>query len=133
MELGIDAADALVDVTLELKRVGPLKKDRMRTVVFAVNGKEQHVEVKNPAAEGEFDGPMADPADATHVPAPMPGAIEKVFVADGATVAEGDDLFIVCAMKMEVAVKAPRAGKISGVAVALGDKVVESALLCKLA
>ena len=60
MECGIDTAEALVDVTLELKRVGPLKKDRMRTVVFAVNGKDQHVEVKNPAAEGEFDGLIED-------------------------------------------------------------------------
>ena len=93
---------------------------------------EQHVEVKSPAPEGEFDGPMADAGDASHVAAPMPGAIEKVLVSNGSTVKAGDDLFVVCAMKMEVNVKATKDGTISGVTVALGDKVVESALLCKL-
>mmetsp|Transcript_6346 Transcript_6346/g.19249 ORF Transcript_6346/g.19249 Transcript_6346/m.19249 type:complete len:1231 (+) Transcript_6346:36-3728(+) len=116
-------------VTLTLKRVGPLKKGRMRTVVFDVDGLEQSVEVKNPAAEGEFDGPMADPADPSNVASPMPGAIDKVLVAPGAAVSQGDDLFVVSAMKMEVKVKAPISGKIAALHVRETDKVVEGALL----
>ncbi|KAH8072670.1 pyruvate carboxylase [Aureococcus anophagefferens] len=89
LECGVDAVDAVVDVDVTLKRVGPLKAGRMRTPVFDVNGAEQRVEVKNPAPEGEFDGPMADAGDAAHVAAPMPGAVDKV--ATGRRAAAGDD------------------------------------------
>jgi pyruvate carboxylase len=131
LECGVDAADAVVDVDVTLKRVGPLKAGRMRTLVFDVNGAEQRVEVKNPAPEGEFDGPMADAADAAHVAAPMPGAVDKVLAADGAAVAAGDDLCVVSAMKMEVAVKCHRAGTLA-LKVDAGAKVVEGALLATI-
>ena len=103
----------------------------MRTLVFDVNGAEQRVEVKNPAPEGEFDGPMADAGDAAHVAAPMPGAVDKVLAADGAAVAAGDDLCVVSAMKMEVAVKCHRAGTLA-LKVDAGAKVVEGALLATI-
>ncbi|EGB12997.1 hypothetical protein AURANDRAFT_52076 [Aureococcus anophagefferens] len=131
LECGVDAVDAVVDVDVTLKRVGPLKAGRMRTLVFDVNGAEQRVEVKNPAPEGEFDGPMADAGDAAHVAAPMPGAVDKVLAADGAAVAAGDDLCVVSAMKMEVAVKCHRAGTLA-LKVDAGAKVVEGALLATI-
>lgn len=36
--------------------------------------------------------------------APMPGVVEKVFVSPGQTVAAGDPLVVMIAMKMEVSV-----------------------------
>mmetsp|Transcript_13785 Transcript_13785/g.44957 ORF Transcript_13785/g.44957 Transcript_13785/m.44957 type:complete len:1276 (-) Transcript_13785:333-4160(-) len=128
-----DDDDAKLDATITLKRVGPLKAGRMRTVVFDVDGAEQHVEVKQPAAEGEFDGPMADAADPTHVPSPMPGVVEKVNVALGQTVDASDELFVVSAMKMEVKVKPPAAGTVKQLLVNEGDKVIEGALLAVIA
>jgi len=121
-----------VVVKLTLKRVGPLKKGRMRTVIIDVDGVEQAVEVKNPAAEGEFDGPMADPANPAHVPSPMPGAVDKVLVDVGQTVAAGDDLFVVSALKMEVKVKAQTDGRLASLAVNVRDKVVQGALLATI-
>ena len=59
-------------VTLE--RVGPLKRGKLRTIVFDVAGAAQHVEVKDVAGDDEFDGPMADAADPTHQVRPPPGA-----------------------------------------------------------
>lgn len=120
---------AASSVTITLKRVGPIKKGRMRTIVFDVDGQEQHVEVKNPAAEGEFDGPMADPANPGHLPSPMPGAVDKIHAQVGAKLSQGDDLFVVSAMKMEVKVKVPKAGKLVALHVQEGDKVIEGALL----
>jgi biotin carboxyl carrier protein len=65
--------------------------------------------------------------------APMPGRIAAVRVAGGASVAKGDVLVIVEAMKMEHAVRAPRDGAVErvlvseGQMVGLGDVLVEMA------
>lgn len=63
----------------------------------------------------------------------MPGVVEKVLVAVGATVSEGDVIAVVSAMKMEVQVKATSAGRVASLAVAEGGKVVEGALIVSLA
>ena len=59
----------------------------------------------------------------------MPGAVEKVLVEEGQDVEQGEVLFIVGAMKMEVKTSAPTAGKIGKVEVSVGTRVVEGALL----
>ncbi|MFD4960851.1 acetyl/propionyl/methylcrotonyl-CoA carboxylase subunit alpha [Microbacterium sp. NPDC058389] len=54
--------------------------------------------------------------------APMPGAVVAVHVADGATVAAGDRIATIEAMKMEHPVAAPHAGVVR-IDVAVGDQV----------
>ncbi|MBW9093907.1 ATP-grasp domain-containing protein [Microbacterium jejuense] len=54
--------------------------------------------------------------------APMPGAVVAVHVADGATVAAGERIATIEAMKMEHPVTAPHAGTVR-VDVAVGDQV----------
>jgi acetyl-CoA carboxylase carboxyltransferase component/biotin carboxyl carrier protein len=49
------------------------------------------------------------------VECPMPGAVIEVSVEPGATVAAGDTLMVVSAMKMETAVTAPCAGVVSAI------------------
>ena len=133
-ELGVETEQPVVDVAVTLKRVGPLKKGNMRTVVFDVMGRTQHVDVKDVAGDDEFDGPMADAADAMQISAPMPGVVDKVFAAPGDAVKEGDELFVISAMKMEVKVKAPAGcSSLKALSVAEGAKVVEGALLGTLA
>ena len=114
-----------VAVTVEMKRVGPLKAGSLRTVVLAVNGHEQHVEVKDSSGKFVFEGPMAD--------ASKPGQVEKLLVAEGDKVAAGDTLCTISAMKMEVKCTAPFDGKVAGLSVAVGTRVVEGALLLTLA
>lgn len=63
------------------------------------------------------------------VGSPMPGVVEKVMVAQGASVSEGDVVAVVSAMKMEVQVKATATGSVASLAVAEGGKVVEGALI----
>jgi len=129
-ELGLTVSEGeTIDVTITLKRVGPSKAEKLRTIIFDVNGQEQQVEVKDKAAEGEFDGPMAVQGNSAHVPSPMPGVVDKVCVKVGDTVAEGDPLFTISAMKMAVEVKALSAGTVKKVIVKEGDKVVEGCLL----
>ena len=57
------------------------------------------------------------------VPAPLAGNIFKVLVSPGQQVAEGDNLVILEAMKMETAVSAARAGTIGDVLVKEGDAI----------
>lgn len=70
--------------------------------------------------------PQAAPAPATGgtpVTAPMAGNIWKVVATEGQTVAAGDVLFILEAMKMETEVKAAQAGTVRGICVKAGDAV----------
>lgn len=53
------------------------------------------------------------------------GTVWKVLVAPGDTVTEGQDLFILEVMKMEVPYTAPAAGKVSAINIAEGDVVEE--------
>ena len=59
----------------------------------------------------------------TPVTAPMAGNIWKVVATEGQTVAAGDVLFILEAMKMETEVKAAQAGTVRGICVKAGDAV----------
>ena len=127
-----NGGEGLVEVTIELKRVGPLKEGK-RTVVFGINGKtEQHVDVKDSTGAFVFDGPMANAASPGEIASPMPGQIEKLLVKEGQKVAAGDTLLVVSAMKMEVKSTAPFSGTVSSVTVQVGTRVVEGALLCTL-
>ncbi|VTX78493.1 sodium-extruding oxaloacetate decarboxylase subunit alpha [uncultured Aggregatibacter sp.] len=68
--------------------------------------------------------PQAAPTSGgTPVTAPMAGNIWKVVATEGQTVAAGDVLFILEAMKMETEVKAAQAGTVRGICVKAGDAV----------
>ncbi len=55
--------------------------------------------------------------------APLAGNIWKVTATEGQTVAEGDVLLILEAMKMETEIRAAQAGTVRGIAVKSGDAV----------
>jgi biotin carboxyl carrier protein len=57
------------------------------------------------------------------VPAPLPGVIVAVSVQPGAEVSLGQELCVLEAMKMKNAIRAPRAGRIVSVHVAVGQTV----------
>jgi 3-methylcrotonyl-CoA carboxylase alpha subunit len=67
------------------------------------------------------------------VRAPIIGRVAKVFVTEGGTVAKGDRVAVVEAMKMEHVLHAPRAGKIARLAAKEGDQVTQGALIAALA
>ncbi|HKP66510.1 MAG TPA: biotin/lipoyl-containing protein, partial [Casimicrobiaceae bacterium] len=65
--------------------------------------------------------------------APMPGRIVLVKAKAGDDVAEGDEVLVMEAMKMELTLRAPRAGRIDSVQAAAGDFVEADAVLVRLA
>ncbi|EDR2559999.1 biotin/lipoyl-binding protein, partial [Salmonella enterica subsp. enterica serovar Butantan] len=76
----------------------------------------------------------AAPAGAgTTVTAPLAGNIWKVIATEGQTVAEGDVLLILEAMKMETEIRAAQAGTVRGIAVKSGDAVSVGDTLMTLA
>ena len=90
-------------------------------VKVSEGGDISHVATTAPQA-----APQVAPAPATGgtpVTAPMAGNIWKVVATEGQTVAAGDVLFILEAMKMETEVKAAQAGTVRDICVKAGDAV----------
>ena len=61
--------------------------------------------------------------------APMPGLLKRLHVVEGATVAPGDALITLEAMKMENELRAAHGGTVSQIAAVEGTKVEGGALL----
>ncbi len=66
------------------------------------------------------------------VTSPMQGTIVKVAVEDGATVAEGDVVVVLEAMKMEQPLKAHKAGTVTGLSAEVGATVSHGEVLCEI-
>ncbi len=65
------------------------------------------------------------------VKAPMPGLILDILVETGQTIAKGDQLMILEAMKMENVLKAQGEGTITSIEVSQGDSVEKNQVLIK--
>ena len=92
-------------------------------VKVSEGGDISHVATTTPQAAPQAAPAPASTSGGTPVTAPMAGNIWKVVATEGQTVAAGDVLFILEAMKMETEVKAAQAGTVRGICVKAGDAV----------
>lgn len=92
-------------------------------VKVSEGGDISHVATTTPQAAPQAAPALAATSGGTPVTAPMAGNIWKVVATEGQTVAAGDVLFILEAMKMETEVKAAQAGTVRGICVKAGDAV----------
>ena len=92
-------------------------------VKVSEGGDISHVATTTPQAAPQAAPAPAPTSSGTPVTAPMAGNIWKVVATEGQTVAAGDVLFILEAMKMETEVKAAQAGTVRGICVKAGDAV----------
>lgn len=83
-----------------------------------------------PAAVPASAAPSARPGD---VVSALGGVVERVHVEVGASVATGDTLVTLEAMKMKTPVVAQRPGRVASIHVAAGDSVVAGQSLVTLA
>ena len=90
-------------------------------VKVSEGGDISHVATTAPQAASQTA--PAPATSGTPVTAPMAGNIWKVVATEGQTVAAGDVLFILEAMKMETEVKAAQAGTVRDICVKAGDAV----------
>ncbi|HEV3215747.1 MAG TPA: pyruvate carboxylase [Vicinamibacterales bacterium] len=115
---------------IRLLTVGEVKEDGTRTIFFELNGHPREVRVADRAVDAKVARhPKADPDDANHVAAPMPGKISSVAVKKGQKVQTGDRLLSIEAMKMETAVYSPRDSQVADVLVKPGIVVEAHDLL----
>jgi pyruvate carboxylase subunit B len=82
-----------------------------------VNGKLYDFNVK------EGIEAKAATGEGTPIKAALPGNVLKVLVTEGDTIAEGDVIAVVEAMKMETEIKSPTAGTVTSVNIEVGNKV----------
>jgi pyruvate carboxylase len=103
----------------------------MVTVFFEINGQPRRIKVPDRAhgASGSAVRRKAELGNGTHIGAPMPGVISRVFINQGQEIKAGDVLLSIEAMKMETALHAERDGKVSEVLVKPGDQIDAKDLL----
>lgn len=119
------------------------------TAKVTVNGEEYTVEWEKPVEEkpvvkvqpvaakpAPTAAPAAKPApaavDGHAIKTPLPGVIIDVKVNVGDTVAKGQTVVVLEAMKMENNINADRDGKVTDIRVAKGDTVADGAVLVVL-
>lgn len=120
-------------------------EDERTTVVVEVNGKRMEVSLPDlsggakhtakPAASKTRKSRSARGAakgGGDELTSPMQGTIVKVAASDGDTVAEGDLILVLEAMKMEQPITAHKAGKVSGLSAKPGDTVTSGAVLATI-
>lgn len=64
--------------------------------------------------------------------APMPGLVRRILAKAGSSVARGDVILILEAMKMEHAIRAPRDGTVAKIFHAEGDRVEAGTVLAEI-
>lgn len=86
------------------------------------------------AAPVQAAAPAAKPAgEGKPVTSPLPGVIIEVSVKEGDTVAAGQKVAVLEAMKMENEIQADRAGVVTKINVSKGDSVLEGAAIVTIA
>ncbi|GDY48308.1 acetyl-/propionyl-CoA carboxylase subunit alpha [Streptomyces antimycoticus] len=114
------------------------------TVVVEVGGKR--LEVSLPASLGVATAPAGgskkpkrkavkksgSAASGDALASPMQGTIVKVAVGEGDTVAEGDLIVVLEAMKMEQPLNAHRAGTVKGLTAEVGASITSGAVICEI-
>ncbi|MBE1486993.1 ATP-binding protein [Plantactinospora soyae] len=87
---------------------------------------------RRPARRGSRAGAAAGAGGAggDALTSPMQGTIVKIAVSDGDTVAEGDLVVVMEAMKMEQPLQAHKAGVVSGLSAEVGGVLTAGAVIC---
>ena len=109
----------------EARRV-PLRTDAVHVLLHDASGQRYSF-----ARAAAFAWETTDAAGGNLLIAPMPGRIVLVKAKAGDTVEQGQELLVMEAMKMELALKAPRAGTIESINATQGEFVEADAVLVR--
>lgn len=102
-----------------------------KTFLFNINGKQVNVQLKSELDTLLENLGMDNGTEATvkEIYSPMPGLIRAINVEKGDTVAAGENLLTLEAMKMENSIKSPVAGVVASIEVKPDQSVEKNQLL----
>ncbi|MGQ0837502.1 pyruvate carboxylase [Actinokineospora sp.] len=135
LEQGKEYAVALekgVTLLIELEAVGDADERGVRTVMATLNGQLRPIQIRDRSVASDL--PVAEKADRSnqnHVAAPFAGVV-TLAVAEGDDVEAGATVATIEAMKMEAAITAAKAGKVSRLAIGSVQQVEGGDLLVVL-
>ena len=117
-------------IPFEVELQQPINAAKHPTIV------KPKVEAPKPAAQTAAPATAAAPVQAaapagagTALKAPLPGTISSINVKVGDTVAVGDVVIVLEAMKMQNNIEAENSGTVTSITVNQGDSVMEGAVL----
>ncbi|GAB3593247.1 pyruvate carboxylase [Angustibacter peucedani] len=112
-----------------VQSVSEVDERGLRTVMCTLNGQLRPVQARDESADVDVrTAEKADPAQAGQVAAPFAGVV-SLAVEQGATVAAGDTVATIEAMKMEAAITSPVAGTVERLAIGTQQQVEGGDLL----
>ncbi|MCE8553934.1 pyruvate carboxylase [Ruegeria pomeroyi] len=121
--------------TLEIRcqAIGETDENGEVKVFFELNGQPRVIRVPNRLVKSTtMQRPKAEPGNANHLGAPMPGVVATVAVQAGQQVKAGDLLLTIEAMKMETGIHAERDATVKAVHVQPGGQIDAKDLLVEL-
>jgi pyruvate carboxylase len=124
--------DPGVRLLIQLQAIGDVDERGMRTVLCTLNGQMRPLQVRDYSVASKI--PVAEKADRTnsnHVAAPFAGVV-TLQVAEGDTVAAGQAVATIEAMKMEAGITAPKAGIVARLAIKSVQQVEGGDLILEL-
>ncbi|MEU2778654.1 biotin/lipoyl-containing protein, partial [Streptomyces sp. NPDC007162] len=122
-----------VRLLIELQAVGEADERGMRTVMSSLNGQLRPIQIRDRAAASDIPATeKADRGNPGHVAAPFAGVV-TLAVTEGAEVEAGATVATIEAMKMEASITAPKAGRVSRLAINRIQQVEGGDLLVEIA
>jgi pyruvate carboxylase len=132
LEVGVEHVVEIapgVRLYVELEAIGAADDKGIRTVMTTLNGQLRPVFVRDRSITVETrSAEKADASQPGHVPAPFAGVV-SLKVEVGATVAAGEPVASIEAMKMEAAITSPITGRVERVAIGSTAQVEAGDLL----
>jgi len=108
------------------------QQDQSNASIVSLGGGGSASAAKKKAPKRSGGGKSGGAASGDSLTAPMQGTIVKIAVEEGATVAVGDLVVVLEAMKMEQPITAHKAGTVTGLAAEVGATVSNGAVLCEI-
>ncbi len=125
--------DAGKNLEILFQTIGETDENGDVKVFFELNGQPRVIRVPNRLIKAQTKArPKADPANPSHLGAPMPGVIASVAASVGQKVKTGDLLLTIEAMKMETGIHADREGIVKAVHVSPGNQIDAKDLMIEI-
>ena len=124
----------LVTIGDEVHRVVVRRGDSRGRYTLSLDGHRYEVEAVDERTHAirELSGAAAVPAGPAPLKAPMPGLVIRVNVAIGDTVAAGQGLVVIEAMKMENELRCVAGGRVKAIRAIVGQAVEKGELLVEI-